>query len=41
MASKHLWAASRSDLEPKVPGWGSQRVPLLTIMNANAGPMLS
>jgi hypothetical protein len=27
----------RPDFEPKVSGSGSQRVPLLTIMNANGG----
>jgi hypothetical protein len=32
-----LWAAPRPDLELKVSGSGSQRVPLLTIMNANGG----
>ena len=30
-------AASRPDFEPKVSGSGSQRVPLLTIMNDNGG----
>ena len=41
MASLRLWAAPRPDFEPKVSGSGSQRVPLLMIMNVNGGPMLS
>src|SRR5262245_66412279 len=31
------WAAHLPRLEPKVSGSGSQRVPLLTIMNASGG----
>jgi hypothetical protein len=42
MASlRPLGGTPRPDFEPKVSGSGSQRVPLLTIMNANGGPMLS
>ena len=37
MASLHLCAAPPPRLEPKVSGSGSQRGPLLTIMNANGG----
>ena len=37
MASLRLWAASPPRLEPKVSGSGSQRVPLLAIINANGG----
>src|SRR5215831_14718000 len=33
--------ATRPDFEPKVSGSGSQRVPLLTVMKVDSGPMLS
>ena len=37
MASLRLWQALPPRLEPKVSSSGSQRVSLLTIMNANGG----
>jgi hypothetical protein len=36
-----LGGTPRPGFEPKASGSGSQRGPLLTIMNANGGPMLS